>query len=145
VIAPEGAAAILYRSAAHAHEVANALKLTAYDCQQLGVVDTVVPEPVGGAQVNPQYAAHQLRNHIYAALVELVRVPPRKLAQARYQKFRAMGQQAAQQPKPRTREREELLRQIGRAMEEVRGRFPRSRRDSSPAVPQPGEQAIPPP
>jgi acetyl-CoA carboxylase carboxyl transferase alpha subunit len=124
VIAPEGAAAILYRSAAHAEEVAGALKLTAYDCQRLGVVDVVVPEPVGGAQNDPRYAALQLRNHISSSLNELLRVSPKKLVQSRYQKFRRMGRDVSQPPDPRAAERAERLRQVGRAVEGVRERLP---------------------
>jgi acetyl-CoA carboxylase carboxyl transferase alpha subunit len=124
VIAPEGAAAILYRSASYAHEVATALKLTAYDCQQLGVVDVVVPEPVGGAHMDPSYAAHQLRNQIHAALSELSRVKSGKLVQARYRKFREMGRQGAKIPEPRPAEREELLRNVGRAVDGVRDHLP---------------------
>ena len=142
VIAPEGAAAILYRSAAHAHEVAGALKLTAYDCQQLGVVDVLVPEPSGGAQNDPQYAAHQLRNHVHAALSELTRVMPRKLVQSRYRKFRQMGKHGAPSSNGRTPDREELRRQVGRAMEGMRDHLPfaASRAGALQQEPSDGEQ-----
>jgi acetyl-CoA carboxylase carboxyl transferase alpha subunit len=145
VIAPEGAAAILYRSAAHAHEVAGALKLTAYDCQRLGVVDVVVPEPDGGAQNDPRYAAQQLRNHIHAALGALLRVPPRRLVENRYQKFRRMGQQSPQGRDLLAQEVDELRRYVARAVEEVRERFPlhpavTSRRE--PPITSDGDMAI---
>jgi len=123
VIAPEGAAAILYRSAAHAHEVARALKLTAYDCTRLGVVDVIVPEPVGGAQNDPRYAAQQLRNHIHAALSELLRVPPRRLVDRRYRKFRGMGRKGAHWRALHAQERDELLRHVARGLEGVRERL----------------------
>src|SRR5688500_15471826 len=57
VIAPEGAAAIVHRDAARAQEIVDALKITAFDCHVLGVVDVVVPEPEGGAHLDPDYAA----------------------------------------------------------------------------------------
>ena len=123
VIAPEGAAAILYRSASHAQEVAGVLKLTAYDCQRLGVVDVVVPEPIGGAQDDPHYAALQLRNHVRAALGELLHVTPLKLVQARYQKFRRMGQPESPE-RDVAHEVDELRRQAGRAVEGVLDRLP---------------------
>lgn len=136
VIAPEGAAAILYRSAAHAHDVAGALKLTAYDCARLGVVDDVVPEPAGGAQNDPQYAALQLRNHVHAALRELLRVAPSRLAEARYQKFRRMGQQGPRGRRLLSHEVDELRRHVGRAVEEVRDRLPHA------GAPSPDRQAL---
>ncbi len=64
VISPEGAASILYRDVEKAEEVAPALKLTAHDCKELGVVDVVVPEPEGGAHSNPDEAARQLKNFL---------------------------------------------------------------------------------
>jgi acetyl-CoA carboxylase carboxyl transferase alpha subunit len=124
VIAPEGAAAILYRSAAHAEEVAGALKLTAFDCQRLGVVDVVVPEPAGGAQNDPSYAALQLRNHLEAALRELVRIGPGKLVASRYEKFRLMGQHSPQGRDVLAREVAELRKQVERVVEGVRDHFP---------------------
>jgi acetyl-CoA carboxylase carboxyl transferase subunit beta len=126
VIAPEGAAAILYRSAAHAREVAGALKLTAYDCQRLGVVDAIVPEPLGGAQTDVRYAALQLRNHLVAALLDLRRVPPRRLVDARYAKFRRLGQQHPDFRELLAQDVEDLRRNVGRALEGVRERLPRS-------------------
>jgi acetyl-CoA carboxylase carboxyl transferase subunit beta len=124
VIAPEGAAAILYRSAAHAHDLAGSLKLTAYDCLQLGVVDAVVPEPAGGAQNDPKYAARQLHNHVSAALGELGTLTARRLVDGRYRKFRAMGKQSTQERAALTQEVDELKRQLGRAVEGMRDRLP---------------------
>ncbi|HUX85810.1 MAG TPA: acetyl-CoA carboxylase carboxyltransferase subunit alpha/beta [Chloroflexota bacterium] len=91
VIAPEGAAAILYRSKDRAHEVAEALKLTAGDCLRLGVVDASVPEPSGGAHRDPDLAARQLRDAILLALADVTRQSTRKLVAARYEKYRHIG------------------------------------------------------
>ena len=60
VISPEGCASILWRDAEHAHEAAEALRLTAQDLQRLGVVDRIVPEPLGGAHRAPKEAVGQL-------------------------------------------------------------------------------------
>jgi hypothetical protein len=93
VIAPEGAAAILYHDAQRARDLADALKLTAADCKLLGVVDTLVPEPEGGAHLDRDYAALLLKNFVLDALLDLRKVRTSKLLDARYRKFRRMGQQ----------------------------------------------------
>jgi len=92
VIAPEGAAAILYRDAGRAEEVASSLKITAHDCKALGVADVVVPEPEGGAHADPEGAARLLKRAILEELVALRRQPVRRLVRDRYEKFRHMGQ-----------------------------------------------------
>ncbi len=92
VIAPEGAAAILYRDAQKARDLADALKLTAADCKLLGVVDTLVPEPEGGAHHDHDYAALLLKNFILDSLVELRKPSANRLIEDRYRKFRRMGQ-----------------------------------------------------
>lgn len=91
VIAPEGAAAILYGDAARARDVARSLRLTAYDCLRLGVVDRIVPEPEGGAHAQPDHAALLLRDDLLDALAELRgRSAPRLLAR-RHARFRRVG------------------------------------------------------
>jgi acetyl-CoA carboxylase carboxyl transferase beta subunit/acetyl-CoA carboxylase carboxyl transferase alpha subunit len=92
VIAPEGAAAIVHRDAARAKEIADALKMTAYDCLVLGVVDVIVPEPENGAHLDPDYAALLLRGEVVSALIELRRRDPRRLVEERWRKFRRMGE-----------------------------------------------------
>ncbi len=92
VIAPEGAAAILFRDASRAPEVAESLKITASDCLRLGVIDGIVPEPEGGAHLNLDFAAALLRDSITESLVDLVETSPERLVRDRYRKFRRMGQ-----------------------------------------------------
>ena len=82
----------MHRDAARAQEIADALKMTAYDCQVLGVVDAVVPEPENGAHADPEYAALLLRGEIVSALVELRRRDARRLVEERWRKFRRMGE-----------------------------------------------------
>ena len=125
VIAPEGAAAILYHDAEKARDVANSLKLTAADCKLLGVVDTIVPEPEGGAHEDSDYAALLLKNFILDALVELRRINPQKLVDERYRKFRRMGQQpSASRREAFSKEMDELQRRLGGALSQVRDHLP---------------------
>jgi len=91
VISPEGCAAILWKHRSHAPEAAEALKLTASDLKELGVVDGIVPEPHGCAHQDHEAAAEMLAKSIVAALDELEKVPAAKLLEARYDKFRKVG------------------------------------------------------
>jgi acetyl-CoA carboxylase carboxyl transferase beta subunit/acetyl-CoA carboxylase carboxyl transferase alpha subunit len=132
VIAPEGAAAILYHDAQKARDLADALKLAAADCKLLGVVDTLVPEPEGGAHHDPDYAALLLKNFILDALVELRRTSPNKLVDERYRKFRRMGQQPAATRREAISEAseelhdrvEDLQRRLGGVFSQFLERFP---------------------
>ncbi len=91
VISPEGCAAILWKHRKHAPEAAEALKLNASELLKLGVIDEVVPEPLGGAHRDPALAARNLQEAVVAALRSLAKIPADKLLQARYDKFRKMG------------------------------------------------------
>jgi acyl-CoA carboxylase subunit beta len=120
VIAPEGAAAILYHDAHRARDLADALKLTAADCKMLGVVDTLVPEPEGGAHLDADYTALLLRNFVLDALLELRRKKPQRLVDERYRKFRRMGQQpSASRREAFARDMEQLQRRLGSALGQV--------------------------
>jgi acetyl-CoA carboxylase carboxyl transferase subunit alpha len=92
VISPEGCAAILWRHRNHAPEAAEALKLTAQDLKGLGVIDEVIPEPPGGAQLDHEVAATNLRTVLLANLEVLYQKPKDRLLSERYEKFRQMGQ-----------------------------------------------------
>ncbi len=91
VISPEGCAAILWKHRKHAPEAAAALKLTADDLQELGLIDGVVPEPMGGAHRDPQAMSAKLVETISSAIETLDEIPLKKLLEARYAKFRGMG------------------------------------------------------
>src|SRR5205823_2680346 len=91
VITPEGCAAILWRDASAAKKAAAAFKPDAAHCLELGVVDAIVPEPDGGAQVDPDGAARLLGDSLGEALEELDTVPPDELRRLRRAKFRAIG------------------------------------------------------
>lgn len=91
VIPPEGCAAILWRDASRKVEAAEALKLTASDLLARGIIDEIVPEPVGGAHNNPSASATMLDDALSRAMDEArtLNVPER--LERRYQKFRQMG------------------------------------------------------
>lgn len=91
VISPEGAAAILYRDAGKADKLAEGLKLTARGLLKLGLIDAVVPEPQGGAHLDPASSATALKTHILAALRKVSRVSRRRLLARRYEKYRRIG------------------------------------------------------
>ena len=91
VISPEGCAGILWRDGARAPEAAEALKITAADLKRLGAIDAIIPEPEGGAQKNHKAAALAVKKAVLAALKELAKIPVDQLVDARYAKFRAMG------------------------------------------------------
>jgi len=92
VISPEGCAAIMWRDAAKAETAAAALKITARDLKELGIVDEIVSEPEGGAHVEPETASQLLGEALERQLVMLSNQPIRELMDARYEKFRKMGQ-----------------------------------------------------
>ena len=92
VISPEGCASILWRDAAKAEVAAQALKITARDLKQLGIIDEIIPEPEGGAHLNHEAAAAQLDRILDRSLRELSEIATAKLLERRYEKFRRMGQ-----------------------------------------------------
>jgi acetyl-CoA carboxylase carboxyl transferase subunit alpha len=91
VISPEGCASILWRNGEHAQEAAEVLRLTAQDLQKLGVVDRIVPEPLGGAQRAPKEAVEQLGEALDEALRPLLSIDGMTLRLQRREKFLAMG------------------------------------------------------
>lgn len=91
VISPEGCAAILWKHRKHAPEAAAALKLTADNLQELGLIDGVVPEPMGGAHRDTVAASETLTRTIASAIETLQAIPLKQLLEERYAKFRGMG------------------------------------------------------
>jgi acetyl-CoA carboxylase carboxyl transferase subunit alpha len=91
VISPEGCASILWRDGKKASLAADALKITASDLERLGVVDGVLPEPLGGAHRDPGAAAATLREALRRHLGALSGVSPSELVERRLQKYRVMG------------------------------------------------------
>ena len=91
VISPEGCAAILWKERGKSQDAARALKLTAKDLLELGLIDGVIKEPVGGAHRDPETTAKNIKAAIKKDLQALKAVPKDKLIQARYAKFRKIG------------------------------------------------------
>jgi acetyl-CoA carboxylase carboxyl transferase subunit alpha len=91
VISPEGAASILWRDTAKAQEAAASMKITAQDLLRLGVVDSVVPEPTGGAHRDPAAAIETTGEAIAEALTELQGLDPATVVRLRREKFMAIG------------------------------------------------------
>jgi len=91
VASPEGAAAILWGDAARAEEAATRLKLTSDDLLQFGIVDEVIPEPMGGAHRDAAGTVTRVLDAVDRALVALAPVAPDELRDRRYRKFRRIG------------------------------------------------------
>ena len=91
VITPEGCAAILWRDAGRAEEAATAMKITAPDLKGFGLVDEIVPEPLGGAHADPDALFASLDRILEAQLRDLSALPAAALVDGRYEKFRKMG------------------------------------------------------
>jgi len=95
VIPPEGCAAILWRDSGKKVEAAKALKLTAPDLLEAGIIDEIVPEPVGGAHTDPEAAARTLDAMLTRVLAEVVGLTSEERLERRYAKFRSMGKVGA--------------------------------------------------
>ncbi|MDB4617643.1 acetyl-CoA carboxylase carboxyl transferase subunit alpha, partial [Verrucomicrobiales bacterium] len=92
IISPEGCAAILWKDRKYAPEAAEALKITANDLSEMGIVDEIIPEPLGGAHHDHVGAALSLKNVVRKHVSELQKIPNDELLEARYQKFRNLGE-----------------------------------------------------
>jgi acetyl-CoA carboxylase carboxyl transferase subunit alpha len=91
VITPEGCAAILFKDSAEAPRAAEYLRLTAPELSAAGIVDVVVPEPEGGAQLDHDGSARMLDSALEEALQQAVALAPDERLARRYRKLRALG------------------------------------------------------
>lgn len=91
VISPEGCAGILWKHVKHADKAARALKFTSRDLLKLGVIDEIIPEPLGGAHTDHRQMATNLKASLLENLRRLKSVPKAELVNRRYEKFRRMG------------------------------------------------------
>jgi len=91
VISPEGCAAILWKDQSEVQRAASALKLTSHDLLRLGIIDEILPEPLGGAHMDPALAIRTVGGAVRKALGELRRIKRGELPRRRFAKFRAMG------------------------------------------------------
>jgi acetyl-CoA carboxylase carboxyl transferase subunit alpha len=94
VISPEGCAAILWRDGSRAPDAAEALKLTSRDLHRLGLVDAIIPEPIGGAHRNVHDTVYNVETYVARTLAALQRVPIGELVESRYRKWRSLGSKA---------------------------------------------------
>ena len=92
VISPESCASIIYRDSGKAELAASALRMTAEDLLELGLIDGIIPEPPGGAHTDPAGAAENLRMALQESLADLAGWSGGDLVNHRYTKFRKMGQ-----------------------------------------------------
>ncbi len=92
VISPEGCASIIWRDSTKAETAAAAMKITATDLKELGIIDEIVKEPEGGAHTDLEAAAQFLDEVLDRQLTELTSESAKDLVEARYKKFRQMGQ-----------------------------------------------------
>jgi len=103
VISPEGCAAILWRDGSKAPEAAEALKLTSRDLYKLGMIDAVIPEPIGGAHRNVHDTVYTVERYIAKTLADLKRTRIDNLLENRYKKWRSMGSPFLMTPPARKR------------------------------------------
>ena len=92
VISPEGCASIVWRDSTKAETAAVAMKITAKDLKEFGIVDEIVQEPEGGAHTDYEATAGHLDDVLSRQLAELSQQSPKELVKGRYEKFRKMGQ-----------------------------------------------------
>ncbi len=92
VISPEGCASILWRDATKASDAAEALKLTASYLYKFGIIDKIIPEPIGGAHSDYETTAKNLKKELIFYLKKLKKLSPEELKKRRYKKFRKIGE-----------------------------------------------------
>ncbi|MDX6152015.1 MULTISPECIES: acetyl-CoA carboxylase carboxyltransferase subunit alpha [Marinococcus] len=90
-ISPEGASSILWKDASYAREAAEAMRITAGDLKEFGVIDEIVREPRGGAHHDPKEQMAILRKTLQQSLKDLLVLTPNELIESRYEKFKQMG------------------------------------------------------
>ncbi len=92
VISPRGFASILWKDASREKEAADIMKITAEDLIDLGVADTIIPEPAGGAHNNPDLAAANISKYLRTTILKYIEKPIDNLLENRYHKFRKIGE-----------------------------------------------------
>ncbi len=144
VISPEDAADIIYQDEAKADKAAELLKLTSQDCKELGIVDLVIPEPPGGAHLNPEEAARQLRRVLLQELAALQATYKRKMLRDRYAKFRNIGEYSSHFKVAITREVNALQGLVASGVRRIAKRQGQNGRDKK-AREKPRQAVQPPP
>jgi acetyl-CoA carboxylase carboxyl transferase subunit alpha len=96
VIAPEACASIIFRDPKRAPEAAEAMKLTAEDLLAHGVIDEILPEPLGGAHNEPATTVEAVARSVEGALLRLSKLEPESLVKSRYERYRRIGAHLAE-------------------------------------------------
>ncbi len=91
VISPRGFASILWKDASRDKEAARIMKITSYDLLELGIIDVVIEEPIGGGHLDKTIYAKNIKEALKKSLARLKKIPKEELAQHRYNKFRKIG------------------------------------------------------
>jgi len=91
VISPEGCAAILWKDQSAVSLAAENMRIRAKDLLEFGIIDKIIPEPPGGAHIDPEATFKAVDKHISQALKKLEGKPVEEMLEERYQKFRKMG------------------------------------------------------
>ncbi|MBN1822700.1 MAG: acetyl-CoA carboxylase carboxyltransferase subunit alpha [Endomicrobiales bacterium] len=114
VITPEGCAAILFRDASKAADAANALKITATDLLEFGVIDEIIDEPLGGAHKDAAFTAENIKKSLLARIAEFKNLTPDEVAMDRYRRFRDLGTIEEGSPELKVRGSESKSKKIKR-------------------------------
>ncbi len=124
VISPEGCAAILWRDGSQAPLAAEALKLTSKDLHKLGLVDTVIPEPLGGAHRSVHDTIYNVEKYIIKTLRDLKRMKIENLLEARYDKLRSLGTSASEKLRRKTQAGRDKIKAAVQGIPTKRKRVP---------------------
>lgn len=124
VISPEGCAAILWRDGSQAPSAAEALKLTSKDLYKLGVVDAVIPEPLGGAHRSIHDTIYNVEKYIVKTLRDLKRMKIENLLETRYEKWRSIGAPASEKLRRKTQAGRDKIKAAIQAIPSKRKRIP---------------------
>jgi acetyl-CoA carboxylase carboxyl transferase subunit alpha len=124
VISPEGCAAILWRDGSQAPKAAEALKLTSKDLYKLGLVDTVINEPLGGAHRNVHDTVYNVERYIVKTLRDLKRTKLDNLLDNRYKKLRSIGVSPAEKLRRKTQAGKDRMKEVLQDISTKRKRIP---------------------
>ena len=124
VISPEGCAAILWRDGSQAPKAAEALKLTSKDLYKLGLIDAVIPEPLGGAHRNIHDTVYNVEKYIVKTLRDLKRTKLDNLLENRYRKLRSIGISPAEKLRRKTQAGKERVKELLEEITTKRKRIP---------------------
>jgi len=124
VISPEGCAAILWRDGSQAQKAAEALKLTSKDLYKLGLVDSVIPEPLGGAHRNIHDTVYNVERYIVKTLRDLKRTKLENLLENRYKKLRSIGMSPTEKLRRKTQAGKDRVKEALEGISTKRKRLP---------------------